>query len=85
MTWQVILTQRACRDLRNLDRPVTIRIIRAINQYAQTRYGDVIPLRGREQEWRLRVGQWRVLFTFDEANESIVILRVLPRGRAYRN
>jgi mRNA-degrading endonuclease RelE of RelBE toxin-antitoxin system len=82
--WQVILTERARRDLRNLDRPVATRIIEAINRYAETSHGDAIPLRGRQAEWRLRVGQWRALFTFDEANERIVVLRVLPRGRAYR-
>jgi mRNA interferase RelE/StbE len=83
MTWEVSWTGPALRDLRRLDRTTTRRIRQAVNRYAETRYGDVIPLQGREEEWRLWVGQWRVLFTFDEANESMMILRVLPRGRAY--
>ncbi len=83
MTQRVILADRARRDLRNLDRPVAVRVIRAINRYAATGNGDVIQLQGREMEWRLRVGQWRVLFTFDEAQGSLVVLRVLPRSRAY--
>jgi mRNA-degrading endonuclease RelE of RelBE toxin-antitoxin system len=36
------------------------------------------------REWRLRVGDWRVRFTFDDEQRVIVVLRVLPRGRAYR-
>jgi mRNA-degrading endonuclease RelE of RelBE toxin-antitoxin system len=35
-------------------------------------------------EWRLRIGDWRVRFTFDDHQRVIVVLRVLPRGRAYR-
>jgi mRNA interferase RelE/StbE len=33
---------------------------------------------------RLRVGDWRVLYRIDTAACSLTILRVLPRGRAYR-
>jgi hypothetical protein len=55
-------------------------------------------LRGSSQEYRLRVGEWRVRFTERvvieqrEPPESgeirvhmISILRILPRGRAYRD
>jgi mRNA interferase RelE/StbE len=46
--------------------------------------GDVVKLAGVDDEWRLRVGDWRVRFTRDD--EQIVhVLRVLPRGRAYRD
>jgi mRNA interferase RelE/StbE len=36
------------------------------------------------EEWRLRVGDWRVRFDRDDEARVIVVLRVLPRGRAYR-
>jgi mRNA-degrading endonuclease RelE of RelBE toxin-antitoxin system len=39
---------------------------------------------GRE-EWRLRVGDWRVRMRFVAAHRTVVVLRVLPRGRAYRD
>jgi mRNA-degrading endonuclease RelE of RelBE toxin-antitoxin system len=32
---------------------------------------------------RLRVGDWRVRFERDASAREIVVLRVLPRGRAY--
>ncbi len=31
----------------------------------------------------MRVGDWRVRFERDGARREIVVLRVLPRGRAY--
>jgi mRNA-degrading endonuclease RelE of RelBE toxin-antitoxin system len=34
-------------------------------------------------EFRLRVGERRVLFIRDKQTRAIRILRVLPRGRAY--
>jgi mRNA-degrading endonuclease RelE of RelBE toxin-antitoxin system len=34
-------------------------------------------------QWRLRIGDWRVRLSFDDDQQVIVVLRVLPRGRAY--
>jgi mRNA interferase RelE/StbE len=45
--------------------------------------GDVRKLAGTD-EWRLRVGEWRVRFERDPAQRVLYVLRVLPRGRAYR-
>ena len=46
--------------------------------------GDVKKLQGRENEWRLRVGSWRVIFRVDFKQRHIYILHVHPRGSAYR-
>jgi mRNA-degrading endonuclease RelE of RelBE toxin-antitoxin system len=34
-------------------------------------------------EWRIRVGDWRVRFTRDDSARTIHVTHVLPRGRAY--
>jgi len=39
-------------------------------------------LKGRAES-RLRVGDWRVIVELDLEARTIVIQRVLPRGRAY--
>lgn len=44
--------------------------------------GDVMKLRGMQKEYRLRVGDLRVLFTMDE--KVITINNILPRGQAYK-
>ena len=85
MTWRLIWTKRAERELRRLDATTIRRIGGAASRYAETERGDVKPLRGSEPEWRLRVGDWRVLLTFDPATNTMIVLRVLPRGRAYRD
>jgi mRNA-degrading endonuclease RelE of RelBE toxin-antitoxin system len=42
-----------------------------------------VKLAGSDDEWRLTVGDWRVRFTRDD-EQLVHVLRVLPRGRAYR-
>lgn len=44
-------------------------------------FGDIKRLSGLENEYRLRVGDLRVLFT--KENEIIIINDILPRGQAY--
>ena len=35
-------------------------------------------------DWRIRVGDWRIRFIRDTEARTIVVQRVLPRGRAYK-
>ena len=85
MRWRIVVTSRAERDLKGLSTRDQARIRSGIDSLTDfpTR-GDLSKLQGRENEWRLRVGGWRVRFELDRADRIIVVLRVLPRGRAYR-
>lgn len=85
MTWQVEWTARAQRDLRRLDREVAARVVRAVGRLAAGQPSDVTRLRAPEPAWRLRVDDWRVRSTFDYPHRRLIVLRVLPRGRAYRD
>ncbi len=82
--WRYVFTARARRDLRRLDPPVQRRVTAALDTFVagDPPKGDVRKLGA--QEWRLRVGDWRVRFDRDDEAQAIVVLRVLPRGRAYR-
>ena len=83
MRWQIVWSSPARRDMTRLDRPVAARIHEAMHKLAQTGHGDVKPLQGLN-EYRLRVGTWRVRFTYDTPEAVITVVRVLPRGEAYR-
>jgi len=61
---------------------VNQRVRKAIERLAEGE-GDVRRLVAIEPPlFRLRAGDWRVLFRYDGA--TITIFRVLPRDRAYR-
>ena len=84
MSWTVVLTASAQRDIRRLDRPVAARILDALTRLADSGQGDVTRLQGSSDEWRLRVGDWRVRFRYDHPTRTLEVLRILPRGQAYR-
>ncbi|MGH2532919.1 MAG: type II toxin-antitoxin system RelE family toxin [Thermomicrobiales bacterium] len=85
MKWEIVWSRPAEHDLRRLDQDVARRIFTAIDQLAETGHGDIRPLHGKERQWRLRVGDRRVIFVYDASASVIRIVRVLPRDRAYRD
>ena len=84
--WRVELTRPAERDLRRLDPPVRTRVADALRTLAQNpgRRGALRKLTNAP-EWRLRIGEWRALILLDAQDRTIVVTRILPRGRAYRD
>lgn len=82
--WRRELAPRAQRDLRRLDPKSIRRILNAIDRVAEDpdNATGVVKLAGRP-EFRLRVGDRRVLFIRDNKAREILILRVRPRGDVY--
>lgn len=84
--WTVELSKPAARDLRRLDPQIRTRVVAALSGLErEPAKGDIRRLKGSRDEWRLRVGDWRVRFTHDRGRRVVQVLRVLPRGRAYRD
>jgi mRNA interferase RelE/StbE len=59
------------------------RIHDATARYAEHEHGDAVKLTGSDT-YRLRVGDWRVIFTLMEGGLVVLALRVLNRRDAYR-
>jgi mRNA-degrading endonuclease RelE of RelBE toxin-antitoxin system len=60
---------------------VVTRILEALVRLAETGQGDVTRLQGVADEWRLRVGDWRVRFRDDHPTRTLEVLRILPQHR----
>lgn len=84
--WRVTFTSRAQKELQRLPPDMQARVRVAVNRLRNgPDRGDTRKLQGEGHIWRLRVGDWRVRFMPDFANMAILIQRILPRGRAYRD
>ncbi len=81
--WQVRYTRQAEKDLRRLDPPIRRRIVVAIDSLAAGDAAGVVRLQGTAADYRLRVGGWQVIFRRDSDKLIIIVVRILPRGRAY--
>lgn len=86
MSYDVRLESRAERELKRLPRHVLRAVDAKLTALSQNpRPPGTVKLRGREAEgWRVRVGEYRILFTIDESARVISVYRIRPRGAAYR-
>jgi mRNA interferase RelE/StbE len=70
-------------DVRSLDRPTAMRVFEGILRFSRNASGDVNALHGdMAGAFRLRLGDYRVLFTLE--NNSMRIFGVRHRSQAYR-
>jgi len=76
---QIILSNRAVKAITQLNEPDKGRIKNAI---AILPHGDVKKLKGYSTAYRLRVGNWRILY--DNIDGRIEITDILTRGSAYK-
>jgi mRNA interferase RelE/StbE len=83
--WRIEVSSRAEKELKRMPSAEQARVKQALDglRVAPER-GDVRKLTGRASQSRLRVGDYRVIFARDDEARAIVVLHVLPRGRAYR-
>ncbi len=79
ITW----TESAKTDVRALDKPNAMRVLHALHRFAETGTGDVKKLQGDVDELRLRIGDHRLFFVYNQ-DEAIEVRRVRHRGEAYR-
>ena len=55
-----------------------------MQRFADENVGDVVKLSGQGGLYRLRVGDWRVIFAYEDGGLVVLALRVLNRRDAYR-
>jgi len=83
MTYEIELKPRATKDLRKIPKEHAGRIADALEDVADGMKGDVKRLTNFTPEYRLRVGDYRVLFEIEDKSR-IVVYRVRHRREAYR-
>jgi mRNA interferase RelE/StbE len=83
MNWTLVWTRSAVRDLQRVPPKDRERIRAAVRQLAETGQGDIKKLEGAGDEYRLRVGKWRVRFTYVKAAHELWVLEVFDRKEGY--
>lgn len=75
-----VIEKRAEKFIRKQPKQVQERLLRAIYQLPQ---GDCKPLKGHEGVFRLRVGDYRILYTVDNGQMIIFVIDAGNRGDIY--
>lgn len=85
-TWNVEILPKALKALAKLPPRERLRLAHRIDDLArEPRPAGAVKLKGRAWDfWRVRVGDYRVLYTLREERLTVLIVRVAHRREAYR-
>jgi mRNA interferase RelE/StbE len=84
MRYDIELKPRATKDLRRITKADATEVLKALDALKDDLYGDVKRLTDFTPEYRLRVGNYRVLFEIERPNR-VVVYRVRHRRDVYRS
>lgn len=83
--YSALLRPAAQRDLDRLSHSVAQRVVAALLKLEQDpRPRGSKKLSGRENEWRLRVGAYRILYEVDDEAKVVRVFRIRHRREVYR-
>ncbi|MCD6506738.1 type II toxin-antitoxin system RelE/ParE family toxin [Candidatus Poribacteria bacterium] len=84
-SYEIRWKSSAERDLRNIDPQHVPRIIKAVESLVDNPFpSQHRKLRGSEQDYRIRVGNYRVIYQVDTKTKIVTIYHVRHRREAYR-
>ena len=81
LRYEVVLKSNAIKDLQKLPPSTQARILEKVELMQDDLQGDVKHLTNLTPEYRLRVGDYRILFEVEKG--AIVIYRIKHRSKAY--
>ncbi len=84
LKYSLAIKQSAQKELNALDDAVFTRIDRKIMALADNpRPAGCKKLKGYKDQWRVRIGEWRVVYIIDDAAKVVNVMRVAHRREAY--
>jgi mRNA interferase RelE/StbE len=85
MAYAVLLRPAAERDLAKLPSDIRSRVTQSLFSLEHNaRPPGITKLTGSANLWRVRVGDYRILFEIDDPAQTVLVLRIVHRRDAYR-
>jgi len=85
-SWQIEIDRRAEKALNRMPANLRRRILAATVRLTEDPFPPgFTKLVGYENLYRIRVGDWRVLYSIEQDRLLILVVGIGPRGRIYRN
>jgi mRNA interferase RelE/StbE len=83
--YEVLLEAAAERDLRRLPQAEFHRLVARIKALGEEpRPSGCRKITGSKNDWRIRVGTYRVVYEIDEKAKAVKVMRVRHRREVYR-
>ena len=84
--WQVIIHRKAEKTIKRLRGEMLDRIRQATRSLAENpRPVGYTKMMGYDNLYRIRVGDWHIIYAIEDDELIVLVLEIAPRGGIYRN
>jgi len=84
-TYEIVFARSARKELQALSPAIAERILQMVELLASNpRPSGCKKLRGHSSLWRIRVGDYRIVYSIDDSNRVVDVSVVRHRSEAYR-
>ena len=83
--YKILLEKQAEKDLKKLPNELFQRVIPAIkNLTHDPRPVGCLKLKNSEQDYRIRIGDYRIIYEIDDKNQTVKVMKIRHRRESYR-
>lgn len=83
--YEVLLERRAERDLKKLSQAMFYRVIPQIKDLSENpRPSGCRKITGSKNDWRIRIGDYRIIYEIDEGEKAVKVMRIRHRREVYK-
>ena len=85
MIYQIEITTRAAKQLKKLSEDIKLKIEEKVQELSNNpRSNDVVKLEGEEDTYRIRVGNYRILYEIKDDLLIVKVVKISHRRDVYR-
>jgi len=86
LVYSVVFTRSARKELENLDHIIALRILKKIEELpTNPRPSGCKKLSGENSLWRIRIGDYRVIYAINDSRQLIDVTIIRHRSTVYRD
>jgi len=80
MSWEVRLVKRAAKEIKRIPKKDAKRLLFVLEELAENPYqGDIEKIKGEENVWRRRIGNYRILYEIKLKQRYIGVFQIRRR------
>lgn len=81
--YKILLEKRAERGLDSLESAIKKRVVECLLKLKNEPRFNARKLQGAKNTWRVRAGDWRIIYEIDDRNKEIKVYAIKHRSKAY--
>ena len=78
MSYRIYIEKPARKFIQKQSSEQQKRILLALSRLPEQ--GDISPMKGKENQFRLRIGEYRAVYTLDAGILTVTVMKIGPRG-----